>query len=488
MRRSCFPSRRMTFVCLWIPHWSIGAASSAEAELTGVADEEEVTLSADRLTDALLRVAPRVAIGQRGLLWADARGLAERPLAEELCAVVREQGAASVRAGVARTAIAAEVAAHGDAGVIIVVPPGQDRAFLVPHPLRVLGGAFDPDPALLPLLAGVGIQTCGDLARLGREEVEVRFGAEGARLWRLARAEDHRRPFGALPRTLPRASCAWTDYAIRDTERMLFVIHRLLGHVCGALRDRGEGARGLTLRFALANRSTIAHPLRAAQPTADRAAWVRLIRTALDRLRLPDVVTGIAVYAESVVPIHDPQGDIFDRGFATAQATERAVAQLLDTCGTDVVTLAATDHPLLERRARWQVRESVVLDGACAPPAVQPSLTLQLLPEPQRVTVATVPRRDHEVPIRYNEPLRARGAHAARRWRPGEPTVKRGVTRRGEGAVVDILVAAGPDRGDGGAWEDAPYAREYFHCITVDGRLVLLFRTTDGWYLHGWWD
>ena len=430
----------MTFVCLWIPHWSTDAASSAEQRI-----------------DALLRVAPRVASegggggggggGARGLIWADACGLDERAMAAQLCAAVREHGATSVRAGVARTAIAAEVGAcHGETAITFV-PLGGDRTFLAPHPLSVLGQVLDLDPALLPLLAGVGVQTCGDLAALNREEVEVRFGADGARLWRLARADDRRRPFGALPRTMPRASCAWTDYALRDTERMLFVIHRLLGHVCGALRDRGEGTREMTLRFALANRSVFSHPLRAARPTADRAAWGRLIRAALDRLQLPDVVTGITLYAESTVPIHDPQGDIFDRGFATARATEHAVAQLLDTCGTDVMTLAATDHPLLERRAQWQIQESVALNGASLSSAViQPSLTLQLLSEPQPVTVATVPRRDHVVPVRYTEPARPGSTRSVHRggwgwgwgWgsRPGGRHPRRGGARPREWGIV----------------------------------------------------
>jgi hypothetical protein len=316
---------------------------------------------------------------------------------------------------------------------------------------------------VLPLLAGVGIETCGALAVLGQEEVEVRFAADGIRLWRLARGEDQRRPFGALPRTRPRASCAWTDYALRDIERLLFVINRLVGQVCETLRARGEAMRDLTLRFALANRSAAEHPFRAARPTADPSAWLRLIRAALGRIHLPDAVTGIAVQAGVIVSAHDYQGDIFDRGFATARATEQAVAQLLDTCGMEVVTLSATNHPLLEQRVRWQIRESVVLEGntAAGASAVRPSLTLQLLPDPRPVEVVTTPRRDHDVPVRFRE--------------PAQPE-------------ADVLVAAGPDRVAGGTWEAVPYAREYFHCVTADGRLVLLFRAGDRWYLHGWWD
>jgi hypothetical protein len=262
---------------------------------------------------------------------------------------------------------------------------------------------------------------------------------------------------------LPRASCAWTDYALRDGTRLLFVIHRLVAQVCDALRARGEGARALALQFALANRTVVDHTLCAAQSTADRAAWLRLIRRDLEHLRFADAVTGITVRVESAAPILDRQGDIFDRGFATARTAEQAVAQLLDACGMDTLTLMVTEHPLLERRAQWQVREAVALDGWSLSRAVSacvPSLTVQLFSAPRKVRVTTTPRRDHEVPLRYIE---------------GE-------------VAIDVLVAIGPDCVDGGSWEGAPYTRDYFHCVTAGGRLVLLFRAADEWYLHGWWD
>ncbi len=345
-----------------------------------------------------------------------------------------------------------------------LVPPGEDRGFLAPLSLSVLRDVMDVDPKLLSLLAGLGIETCGDLAALGREEIEVRCGVAGVRFWRLARAEDRRRPFGAFPRSLPRASCAWTDYALRDAERLLFVIRRLVAHVCDALRAQGEGARTLTLQFALANRTVVEHLCRAAQPTADHAAWLRLIRTDLERLRFVDVVTGITVRVTAAAPTLDCQGDIFDRGFATARATEQAVAQLLDACGADACTLTVTDHPLLERRVQWQVRESGALawslasSSGSARPA--PSLTVQLLPVPRKVRVVTAERRDHAVPVRYHD---------------GE-------------VAIDVLMAVGPDYVDGGSWDGAPYARGYFHCVTGDGRLVLMFQAGEEWFLHGWWD
>ena len=57
---------------------------------------------------------------------------------------------------------------------------------------------------------------------------------------------------------------------------------------------------------------------------------------------------------------------------------------------------------------------------------------------------------------------------------------------RKEVRLADVV---GPDRLSGSE-PGARYAREYFHAVTDDGVLVLLFRDarSDVWYVHGWWD
>jgi hypothetical protein len=86
--------------------------------------------------------------------------------------------------------------------------------------------------------------------------------------------------------------------------------------------------------------------------------------------------------------------------------------------------------------------------------------------------VETAPRRDFFVPVRY----------------------------RDEGAWHEVVHVAGPERVSGRAWDgDAAYAREYFRCVTREGRLVWVYRDAGGrpsarrpdapaWFLHGWWD
>jgi hypothetical protein len=216
---------------------------------------------------------------------------------------------------------------------------------------------LEPSPHLASLFEGVGIEKCGDLARLEGESVEVRFGAEGVQLWRLSRADDRRMIFSSSQRSLPEATLDWVDYTLTDPERLVFVINALVDNVCTSLGQRGQCAREMTLVFSLANRTSYEHLVRPARSTASRKAWMRLIRTHLDTIVLADAVTGITLRVEAITGEVERQGDIFDRGFATARATEETVAQLLDDQGAVIVVPSNTQHPLLERRTNWLAQE-----------------------------------------------------------------------------------------------------------------------------------
>ncbi len=381
--------------------------------------------------------------------------------------VASDYGFDDVHAGVALTPVAAEVAATQSTTSLVVVKLGQDASFIAPYPLAVLS----PLEPLAALINGLGIETCGAFAALDAEAIEVRLGIDGVRLWRRSRADDERWLFKIPLRSLPSASLEWVEYGLKDPERLLFVINSLAGTVCTSLVRRGERAREMALVFSLGNRTQRTHLIRSSRPSSEQKRWMRLMREALDTLTLPDAVMGVTLRVESVTGNDGPQGDLFDRGFASAPMVEDAIIQLTDDQGDVVVEPLNSEHPLLEVRTTWTGR------GARVPQRVQipryalarddknhkPSLTLQLLPSPKVVTVDTQPRRDHDVPVRYME---------NNEWH-------------------DIIEAAGPDRVSGGQWS-TEYSREYFRCVREDGMMVWLFhgskqQTTD-WFLHGWWD
>ncbi|GJG88277.1 hypothetical protein tb265_34580 [Gemmatimonadetes bacterium T265] len=556
----------MTFVTLWTPD----PPTAAGAPGTGVPNGGAFA----PLLARLLAVTPHAVLAPAEgdpeggtYVWADGRGLSARRVAREVLRHARERGVARPRVGVARVAVVAAVAARwgahraGPAGAgasapLTGVAPNAERAFLAPHPLAVLlpsvtaddAGGTESDRAspttvarAMATLADVGVVTCGALARIARESVEVRLGAAGVALWRLARADDARRVFRYGGHALPSASLEWNEFDLREPERLLFVAGRLVARVCGALRARGEGAGAMTLALRLAGGGAVERRVRAARDTADPATWRRLLRAELERVELSDAVSGLALRVETARALAAPQADLFDRGGQTATAAAAAVARLIEDGAGRPVRPVTGAHPLPERRLTWEpttveaatrameaqarrpalaVREGPPGDGSPAaaprltlhvggagggratstgamaaerttlgivrapapgpdaPEAAQESMNLRVLPRPRPLAVTTRPERGHPVPVRYRERL-AEGARAPH----GIP-------------LVEVLTAAGPDRVTAGAEHGVPASREYWQCLTGRGDLVLLYRdlsaaeggAADAWFLHGWWD
>src|SRR6478672_652271 len=179
------------FICFWTPAAFPALPLFADE---GLVQESELL---NELVPQLLTVAPRVTIGSRGVVWADARGLSAELLPKDLLDVFHRNDVEKVRAAISLVPIAAEVAALHGKGGLIRIPVGTEREFLAPFPIGVL----EASPFLASLLDGIGVERCADLAKLDLESIEVRFGAEGANLWRLARADDSRRIFKTVPRS-----------------------------------------------------------------------------------------------------------------------------------------------------------------------------------------------------------------------------------------------------------------------------------------------
>ena len=436
----------MTFVCLSSPAWPTDAARSTE------------------IGAAALECTPRVRLEcGRGVIWADARGLDGVAMAERLLERLEFLDISDVHAGIATTPIVAEVAARTSETRITVVPPGTDRSYLAPLDVDVL---HPPPPAsFYPLIAAIGIENCGDLARLDPQSVEVRFGAEGVRIWKLARADDPRPIFGPRPRALPSAELEWVDYELSNQEQVVFIVNSLLGTVTEALAARREGAHAVVLEFSLSNRTMVALPVRCSTPTSDRRTWLRVIRAALEVVTFEATVMRIALRVDAVAPLADRQGDLFDFGFATARATEAALAHLLDKQADAIGIAHRIDHPLPERRLVWrfdpadQVADRPLPGGSSA--GLIPELTLQILPAPLAIDIRTIMRRGLLVPDRYFDGTRN----------------------------YSLSVSLGPDRISGG-FDDTRFERDYFQGVRDDGVMVLLYRdhAADRWHLAGWWD
>src|SRR5690349_10298477 len=142
------------FICLWTPAALPALPLFADQ---GVVQESELL---NELVPRLLTIAPRVTIGSRGVVWADARGLNAEQLARALLDLFRRHDPQSplpasrlplpARAAISLVPIAAEVAALYGSGTLIEIPVGSEREFLAPFPIGVL----ETSPFLASLLDG----------------------------------------------------------------------------------------------------------------------------------------------------------------------------------------------------------------------------------------------------------------------------------------------------------------------------------------------
>ena len=143
-------------------------------------------------------MAPGVEVTGAGTLAVATRGPSryyggDEALAARVRSVVEGVvGRPGCRVGVAdgrfAAALAAQAAPAASAGVLVVAP-GEARAWLAPQPVRALGVAYEE---LSDLLYRLGIRTLGGLAALPGPAVLGRFGPEGVAAHRLARGLDDR--------------------------------------------------------------------------------------------------------------------------------------------------------------------------------------------------------------------------------------------------------------------------------------------------------
>jgi DNA polymerase IV (DinB-like DNA polymerase) len=164
-----------------------------------------------------------------------------RPLAEGYARYVKERIAREVgvpaSVGVAPTMSAAKVASdHDKPDGLVVVEPGEVRAFFDPLPVEAVHGV---GPVTARTLGEMGIETAGDLAAANPTTIRERFGERGRTLYDRARGDDDRAvtPTGR-PKSLSRES-AFTE-ATADAERQRETVAGLAADV--AERAEGKGA------------------------------------------------------------------------------------------------------------------------------------------------------------------------------------------------------------------------------------------------------
>jgi DNA polymerase-4 len=228
-----------------------------------------------RLTDLWTRCTPAFTARGNGGAVLDLTGtpLARRfpealsdrdaALAARLRAEVMALGLEAVSVGTASSHIVARVLARLEApDGVAACPAGEETRALDPLAPSLLPGL---SPAARERLRKYGLVTIGAVRRLGKEELTLRFGAEGERLYALARgvdvdpARETRKPVEAetvLAKDLN------DEGALRDQVRLTA---DKLGH---ALRREGVKASRFTMVLAYSDGRSARRTVRVQPPTA----------------------------------------------------------------------------------------------------------------------------------------------------------------------------------------------------------------------------
>ena len=303
-----------------------------------------------------------VGIDGLGPLWGTEPVLIERLASAVSTALpaVPGEGPLRPRPGIAGTHFAATIAAMAarpDAP--IVVPPGDEAAFLADRPSSLL----TTDPDVRARLTRFGLRRIGMVADLPRSALIARFGDEGARLHARANG-DETDPFRARRATERLGLALPIEPPVEDLEPLRFVLHRLVAALTGQLTGRGLAADRavltleLDLAFAPAGTSPrIEVEQRFPEPTADPEAVERLLFARLEREPPPVAVQRLDLELRGTTEAAGQQLPLFVPQAARTARLGWQLARLALTYGEDRVrrvVITDPEAPLAEERWAWQ--------------------------------------------------------------------------------------------------------------------------------------
>lgn len=263
---------------------------------------------------------------------------------------VREELSLSCSVGVAANKYVAKVASDlkKPAG-LVVVPPGEERAFLAPLALERLWGV---GPKTAERLHALGMTTIGDVAVAGAQLDG--FGVVGEHIARLAAGlderpvdtEGERKSIGA-ERTLERD--------IAGAARVKSELLPLVDEVATQLRKKKLRASGVRLKLKYADFRRVSREMQLPEPACDEASIVRALDALLPRVDTKKSIRLVGLACTGLVDDEAPrQASLFEEVSAATsvagadaqpglppargEALGRAVDAIRDKFGDSAVT------------------------------------------------------------------------------------------------------------------------------------------------------
>jgi hypothetical protein len=219
------------------------------------------------------------------------------------------------------------------------------------------------DEELRAALHALGLRTVGALAALTAEDVERRWGDAGIRAWRLARADDLRRPVLARVETQPAVEVELASPS-STMEPVLFLVRAALDRLVQQLVAHGRAAAAVAITLTLDDARgaltsepahTVTREVRPAHPLARVAPLFERCRALLDRWTLSAPVCAVRVAIVAAAPLTGEQGDLLSASWRDIGAADAAIERLRSELGTDAIVRAVpqdTHRP--EKAGVWK--------------------------------------------------------------------------------------------------------------------------------------
>jgi DNA polymerase-4 len=220
-----------------------------------------------------------------------------------------------------------------------IVEREQAIALLAPLPVNRIWGVGKVAQARLN---DAGLRLIGDIQALDEGTMLARHGAEGGRLWRLARGVDERRVTPEREtKSISSETTFETDTADKEqlTRTLLFMCER----VAGRLKKQGLACKSVTLKLRTAEFKLRARSRSGFEPTQLATRLFLIARALLEkeadgsRFRLLGVSTADFAPAESA-----DHGDLVDAGIGREKARESAIDSLREKFGASAVMRGLT--------------------------------------------------------------------------------------------------------------------------------------------------
>jgi DNA polymerase-4 len=144
-----------------------------------------------------------------------------------------------------------------------IIGKAETLTFLEHKPVGLIWGVGKVGQASLDK---AGIRTFSDLRRWSKQDLELRFGTMGERLWHLARGDDHRRISAKRPVKSISKETTFTE----DTQALNVLdghLWRLAEQCSDSAKAKGEAGHVVTLKLKRSNHSTLTRRRTLPHPT-----------------------------------------------------------------------------------------------------------------------------------------------------------------------------------------------------------------------------